>query len=182
MAHEERVAEALRAHRSALRAFVRARVPGAEVDDVLQTAALRAVEHAPTLKAPEHVRAWLYRIHRNVITDAARSRARGGRLVPADMDALPEAAAPGEAEICGCSLGQMHQVRPSYASILALVDTGGASLAEAAQQLGISVQNATVRLHRARKALRQRMLEHCGVTNVRDCLDCRCADDGCCAV
>lgn len=181
MKRAETVARALREHHAQLRAFVRARAPAEEVDDVLQTAALRAVERASSLNEPERVRAWLYRIHRNAIYDSGRSRVRSQRFEASDMDDMPDAPDT-PAEVCGCSLSQMKRVRPSYASVLALVDTNGLSLREAAQQLGISVQNATVRLHRARKALREVMLEHCGVENVRDCLDCRCAEDGCCPV
>ncbi|MEL6347697.1 MAG: sigma factor-like helix-turn-helix DNA-binding protein [Myxococcota bacterium] len=69
---------------------------------------------------------------------------------------------------------------PTYASVLALIDADGASLVETAQQLGISVNTAAVRLHRAREALRRAMREHCGVQNARDCLECRCVFDGCC--
>ena len=31
------------------------------------------------------------------------------------------------------------------------------------------------------KALRKHMQEHCGVSDPRDCVDCRCVEDGCCA-
>lgn len=179
--HAESIARSLREHAGALRAFVRARVPPAEVDDVLQTAALRAVEGSASLNEPGRVLAWLYRIHRNVVYDSMRSHARSEEIVLSDMDALPEGPAR-DAEICGCSLSQMKRVRASYASILSLVDADGASLREAAQMLDISIENATVRLHRARKALRKTMREHCGVESVRDCLDCRCADDGCCSI
>ncbi|MEM1025744.1 MAG: sigma factor [Myxococcota bacterium] len=178
----ESIARALREHGEALRAFVRARVPRADVDDVLQTAALRAVEGSASLKDPERILAWLYRIHRNAVHDSRRSRARSDRVMAAHIDEVPENPIGPEAEICGCSLSQMKRVRPSYASMLSLVDAGGASLAEAAQLLEISVQNAAVRLHRARRALRTRMREHCGVERLRDCLDCRCAQEGCCAI
>ena len=182
MARAERVTEALVEHQGALRAFVQARVPPTEVDDVLKTAALRAIQASNSLNDAQRVRAWLYRIHRNVIHDSMRARARGERLTSPDLDAIPHDLPETETDICACSLNQMQHVRPSYASILALVDAGGASLREAAEQLGISIENATVRLHRARKALHKLMLEHCGVQSVRDCLDCRCADERCCPV
>ena len=96
---------------------------------------------------------------------------------------LPDAPGP-VAEVderCDCSVAQAKSLSPNYASVLNLVDMRGASLTEAATALGITVNNATVRLHRARKALREAMLEHCGVQSARDCLDCRCVSDGCCA-
>jgi RNA polymerase sigma-70 factor (ECF subfamily) len=55
------------------------------------------------------------------------------------------------------------------------------SLIEAAARLDITHNNATVRLHRARKALRDAMEAHCGVTDPQACAACRCVDDACCA-
>ncbi|MEM9730704.1 MAG: sigma-70 family RNA polymerase sigma factor [Myxococcota bacterium] len=175
-----RVEDALRANRSRLAAFVRARVPASDVDDVLQIAAVRAIEGAASLNDTERVLPWLYRIHRNVAADETRRRARHDRWVESD-DAAPEVAAPVADSMCRCSVAQAKRMRPSYAAVINLVDIRGASLAEAARQLGISANNVAVRLHRARKALRQSMLEHCGVTSLRDCADCRCVHEGCCA-
>lgn len=184
----EAVAQALAEHAGSFRAFVRKRVPSAEIDDVLQLAAMRAVERATSLEDPERVVAWLYRIHRNVIADVRRKRESRQRVL--DSAALDRAAsalpatsmtpAP-SASACACSLAQAKGMNASYAEILELVDMGDLTIAEAAEVLGVSTNNATVRLHRARKALRRRMLEHCGVTSLRDCTSCRCVEDGCCA-
>ena len=84
-------------------------------------------------------------------------------------------------ETCQCSLAQAQRLPDSYASILALVDAQGFSLVEAAARLDITRNNATVRLHRARKALRNAMEAHCGVTDPQACAACRCVDDACCA-
>lgn len=170
----ECVVAALRVHGAELRRYVRAKVPSADVDDVLQIAAMRAVEKAGALRDPGRVLPWLYRIHANAIADAARKRARDRRLI----DAMAAEVEPVEAEavpVCDCSIAQVRQLSPSHASILDLVDIGGASLTKAAQILGITVNNATVRLHRARNALKKRMLERCGVTSLRACLDCGCS-------
>ena len=141
-------------------------------------AALRAVERAERLEDPARVRAWLFAIHRNLVTDVLRQRARRDRLLDS-LEAQPSEPASAQ-DCCDCSVVQARQLRPSYASVLALIDTGGASLAEAAQKLELSVNNTAVRLHRARKALRKAMHDHCGVQSAQDCLDCRCTFDGCC--
>lgn len=177
----EVVARALDEHASKLRHFVGARVPADSVDDVLQSAAMRAVERSGSLNDPTRVLAWLYRVHRNVIADTLRKRGSSERML--DRDAVPAAEAAGPAGAsCDCSLAQAQRLSPAYAAVLALVDSGDATLAEAAEELGISTNNATVRLHRARKALRKSMLEHCGVQSARDCVDCRCVVDGCCTL
>ena len=163
---------------------MRARVPASEVDDVLQVAAMRALERHASVQEPTRIRAWLYRLHRNVVVDVLRTRQSRARLdartqqEPAEDVQWP---APLLDAMCRCSLTQARLVPEPYASMLALVDVGDATVAEASAQLGISPNNGAVRLHRARKALRKRMLEHCGVSSLRECADCRCVDDGCCA-
>lgn len=175
------VADALRELRPELDAFVRARVPAQDVDDITQLAALRAIERAETLDDPMRVRAWLYRIHRNLIVDTYRARSREQRHVDTEGE-VPDPIETDAEDPCACSVIQAKRLRPSYASILSLVDTGGLGLDDAARELEITPNNATVRLHRARKALREAMLEHCGVTDPRACAGCRCVDDVCCTV
>ena len=179
------VATALRRHRGKLEAFVRARVPTPEVEEVLQAAAVRALERRATVREPERLLAWLYTIHRNVITDAVR-KAGSRRRLTAHARAEPGRDAiqwpsPLLDEQCRCSVTQARGLGERYASILSLVDLGDHSVAEASKVLGISANNGAVRLHRARKALRKRMLEHCGVSSARECAQCRCIDEGCCA-
>ena len=174
------VADTLRAQRADFEAFVRARVAPQDVDDILQLAALRAIENAGTLEDPGRVTAWLYRIHRNLIVDTYRRRATEQRHVDADTD-VPERTISLDDDPCSCSVIQATRLPESYASILALVDTEGVQLREAAVQLDITPNNAAVRLHRARKALREAMFEHCGVTDPAACAGCRCVDDVCCA-
>ena len=185
LATRDLVVEALAQHRAALAGFVRARVPAADVEDVLQVAAMKAVEAHHTLDDPSRVLPWLYRIHRNVVSDATRKRRSLERLAErAERETTHDAAIVwpnhGRDELCRCSVVQTQFVAEAYAEILRLVDLGEMSVPEAAEALGISSGNAAVRLHRARKALRQRMLEHCGVTSLRECADCRCVDEGCC--
>ncbi len=178
----ELVAKALRAHGNELEAFVRARVPSAEVDDVLQTAAIRAFEKAESLQDPARVLPWLYRLHRNIVTDEMRKQASRQRLVDDTASALEVPTQQDTRDPCACSVSQARRIKPpAYASILLLVDTGDASLAEAARILGISANNAAVRLHRAREKLRKTMRKHCGVTSLRECADCRCSHEGCCS-
>jgi RNA polymerase sigma-70 factor (ECF subfamily) len=49
-----------------------------------------------------------------------------------------------------------------------------------AAELSITPNNAMVRLHRARTALKARLKEHCGTDNARSCTDCGCEERGCC--
>ncbi len=179
MGKDELIARTLCDKRADFEAFVRARVRSEEANDILQLAALRAIERADSLDDPARVVAWLYRLHRNLIVDVIRKRSSEHRVIDSAAE-VPDQAPPPSSDPCACSLTQASHIHSAYSSILSLVDIGGMRLSEAARTLGITVNNATVRLHRARRALRKQMLEHCGVSNPRDCANCRCVYEGCC--
>ncbi|MBO6891622.1 MAG: sigma-70 family RNA polymerase sigma factor [Roseibium sp.] len=175
----ECVASALHAHRGELRRYLASRVPSEDVEDVLQIAALRAIERSEDLRDPALVLNWLYRVHANIVVDLGRKKASERRL----QEAMALEAEPVERSHepnCRCSVAQARQLGKNYASILDLVDISGKSIAHAARTLNISVNNATVRLHRARAALKKRLQEHCGVTSPSACNDCKCSYEGCC--
>lgn len=177
----EFVMQAAKAHEAELRGFLRARLSSeADVDDVLQKAFLRALEGAGTLRDPSKVRPWLFRLLRHTLIDHRRAAGlRGARLILSDT--LPEAAPPSAPDnTCECSIRLLDTLTPSYAAILRRVAIEGAEIAEAADELQISTNNAMVRLSRARQALRERLMEHCGVSSVRACLSCACVEQRCC--
>ena len=175
----ETVMKALEAHRPRLRAFVERRIAPQHVDDVLQAAALRAMEKAEGLKEPEKALAWLYQVHRSTLADSGRKLAHHRRFEESSKD-TENTPAEEAMEHCNCSFTQAQGLKENYAKILELVDVRGESIADAARQLEITENNALVRLHRARAALRATMLEHCGVTSPEDCNSCRCSEEGCC--
>lgn len=168
------VMAALMAAREELLAFARRRVrSGADAEDLLQQALMKATEHAAELREPEHVRAWFYRILRRTIADHhAKWALREAKLemLAGDM----EEATAEEVAVCGCSLGRLEALRPDYASIVRRVDLDEEPLAEVAEALGITVNAATVRLHRARKALRADLLDFCGTCSASQCASCSC--------
>lgn len=165
--------EQLLAKRPAFLAFVRARVPAADAEDLLQQALFRASSRLETVRDGERVDAWFYRVLRNAIADHHAQLARGAAGLSAlarEADAGP----PVEASVCRCSLGVLETLSPDYAAILRRVDIDELSMAEIAAELGITVNNAKVRLHRARIALREALLAFCGTNSVKACLACTC--------
>jgi len=54
------------------------------------------------------------------------------------------------------------------------VDLEERSVSEVAHEVGVTPNNATVRLHRARQALKTRLEGTCGACAARGCLDCSC--------
>lgn len=102
------------------------------------------------------------RILRAVSVRAARCRPlllRRGLLVRPLVPAWPQTAPswgprePSE-RACTCSVTQLRALPPAYADIVQRAILGTGTLPQAPDALAIRTNNATVRLHRARKALR----------------------------
>ncbi|APR84041.1 DNA-directed RNA polymerase specialized sigma subunit, sigma24-like protein [Minicystis rosea] len=171
--------EILAPHRETFLAFLRRRrVSPAAAEDMLQQSLLRVAERAATLRDPNAALPWFYRILRRALaeqSDARAPRAARYEVLTADPgEAAPEEPPPDEAASCACALGLLDSIRPEYAAILRRVDLDDEPLASAAAALHITPNNAGVRLHRARKALREALQERCGVDSLRACLDCGC--------
>lgn len=158
--------------------FLEQRVDGRETArDILQRAYLTGLERQGTLRNPERVVAWFYRLLRNAIIDHYRhtgveSRAlerfrleQAGRVQPE-----PEL----ERQICSCISDLIPSLRPEYAELIRDVDLAGQEIAQVAKRLQITANNARVRLFRARRALRRALIETCGVCAQHACLDCGC--------
>lgn len=139
-----------------LRSFV-------EAEEVVQAFALRALERAEQLREPLAVRGWLRRIFDTTLVDhCRRSTGRRSREVPFEVqlhDRADEAeAAPAMvADPAGVVVGLLPRLKPEYAEVIRQVDLMERSHAEAAGTLGITVNNLTVRLHRARGSLRAQL-------------------------
>lgn len=162
------VAEAVVARRRELVGFARRRV-GDAAEDVVQDATLRALKKAEQLTDPAAARAWLFTIVRRVIAER-REQPR----VPREADPSLEV------DGCDCVVAQVDALPPAQAALLERVIVEGANVTQLATELGITPNNAWVRLHRARQALKVRLKDHCGTDSLRQCLDCGCLERGCC--
>lgn len=167
-------AEAIAEYRSELVGFVRRRA-GHLVDpeDVVHRAAARALASPAGLRDPARARPWLYRIVRNTLVDELR----GLGLPMAELpDELPDPDPPAftDGRPCQCAMDIARSLKPEYQAILERAVLDDVAVTEVARELGISANNATVRLHRARNALRAAVTARCGTASMRDCLDCSC--------
>jgi RNA polymerase sigma factor (sigma-70 family) len=164
------------------RAFLRKRVSDdAVVEDLFQQCLLRAVERHHTVNNQESVVAWFYRILRNAVIDYYRSRATQEsrqQVFEKEVDVLHDREAPPpddvKAAVCACLDDVVNTLRPGYSELIRRIDLRGESTADVAKALQISSGNATVRLHRARQALRDRLEKVCGVCTKHGCLNCTC--------
>ncbi len=176
------VLQPLLARESAFRAFVRRRISDdALAEDVLQQGLVRAVEHQHALAQTDNVVAWFYRILRNAIVDVYRARAAEGRKTEAfekELAAIGGDRSPAPDElhptICACLERLLPALRPAYAELLRRIDLEGQSPEQVAQALQITHNNLTVRLHRARQALRTSLEQTCGLCTKHGCVQCTC--------
>ncbi len=146
-------------------------------EDILQNAYLRALEHAAGLRTNESATAWFYRILRNAVIDHYRHRTVEDRALTQWATELETAVAPFDFThdtVCRCIAKVLPTLTPSYSIILKEVDLDEGTLAAFASRHGIKPANATVRIHRARRALKQRLIETCGACAIHECLDCNC--------
>lgn len=165
-------------HRIFLR-FLERRVGSREIaEDLLQDVFGRALARIDTLRDEESVVAWFYQALRNAVVDHHRRTDASARALAAFAAELePAVPAPAIAdEICACVSRLAATLKPEYADALQHIEIGGDSLAAYARARGISTNNAGVRVHRARAALRKQLIASCGTCAEHGCVDCSCRE------
>jgi len=156
--------------------FLRPRVPTVDdAEEILQAAFVKAVEKSQDIRDEESATAWFYRLLRNALIDFYRRRSTAGKVLHAATEVFSEA---DEQElqrtVCRCVGELIPTLKPEYAEVLRRVDVEGESVPAAAAALGIQANNAGVRLHRARAALKTSLEQSCGTCASHGCLDCSC--------
>lgn len=166
----------LEGHRKFL-AFLERRVGSREAaEEILQSALAKAVEQEGSLRE-ETVVAWFYRLLRNALVDHYRRQSAEQRALEvrrAEAKDVTEDDPEVERTVCECFKGLLPTLKPEYSEILQQVDLGESSVSDAAQSLGITPNNAGVRLHRARLALKSRLEQTCRTCAEHGCYDCTC--------
>jgi RNA polymerase sigma-70 factor, ECF subfamily len=138
---------------------------GADAEDLVQETLIRAHRGIHTFDG-RHPRAWLLTIQRNTWVDMNR---RKRLLIADDPEGLRQRAAEGadgrtgpEEQVLdrmleGPLVDALHSLSAVHREVVLLVDADGLTYAEAAGVLDIPVGTVMSRLHRARRALRQRL-------------------------
>ena len=165
--------------RQAFLNFVRSSVHDLdEAEEILQRASLKIITGVDGVRDAERTEAWIYRILRNEVADYFRRRAvRSKRITELSPEALSESLASQpshQPEFCPCAMKELPKLHPNYSDALRSVEMNGETLMAHANRKGISVNSATVRLHRARKSLRSRLETRCGTCAGAGCFDCHC--------
>lgn len=167
----------LLARRPEFLAFLERRVRDRAIaEDVLHDALARALTSGSPLRDPQALTAWFYQIMRNVLIDhsrrvGARERAHGGAALETPDTVEAEA---DRATACKCVTQLAGELDAKLAQAIQRVDVDGVSIAAYAEELGITPNNARVRLHRGRAALRADVRSSCGSCADTGCADCTC--------
>lgn len=166
------VTATLLAHRQVFKSFLASRI-GNETDaeDLLQNGLVKALERSAKIKDGEKAVAWFYQVLRNVLIDHVRSRSAATRRDDAWASSTITLADDGEIErqICACFEKMLPAMKPAQAELLRRVELRGEPVAQVAVAMGITPNNASVTLHRARSELRAKLVDFCG--------DCACLEN-----
>jgi RNA polymerase sigma factor (sigma-70 family) len=166
----------LDSHRRFL-AFLEPRVASPDdAEELLQAALAKAVQHEESLKK-ESVVAWFYRVLKNALADYYRRRDVEKRALDGhrEIKELTESESQDlEHTVCECFKALIPTLKPEYGEVLKIVDLEETSLTDASKSLGITANNAAVRLHRARLALKKSLEATCKTCAVHGCYDCTC--------
>lgn len=149
----------------------------ATAEEILQSAFARAVETGVPADDSQGAVSWFFAVLRNAVIDHYRQRSTESRAIEKlATDGVPEIADPElRDEVCACFRRLLPTIRADYAAILEKVDLEDRPVSDVARELGITSNNASVRLHRARAALRTQLERSCGACATHGCLECSCA-------
>jgi len=181
-ASPEVVAVLVENHRRFL-AFLERRVGSRDVaEDILQDAFVRGLTRAGQLRDRESVVAWFYRALRNALIDHWRRTSSERRIfedAAAGADAEPAVDPDLMKTVCECATALLDTLKPEYAEALRRVELEDVSVKDFAREKNVTPNNASVRLFRAREALRRQIERSCGTCAEHGCLDCTCGASTC---
>lgn len=163
-------------------AFTRKRVGDLHLaEDLVQEGLVKALGADRKPMDSEDTVAWFYRILRRTIIDLYRRRAARSRALDRFEQELPESPSPSDTRVlCACFKRLLPAVPEAYRELVERIDLQGEDPSLVAQELGLTRNNLTVRLHRARRHLRDALSKNCQACSKHGCLDCTCgnAEDG----
>ncbi|WP_223479486.1 RNA polymerase sigma factor [Oricola indica] len=171
--------------RSAFLGFLMKRLGNrADAEDVLQEFCMRVLARKDQLREVDRMDAWLYAVLRSALNDHYRKSGRFSRLIDAvALEAQSAVVADDPVEdmdvICECVKGLVTELRPTDAELIRRIDIDNDDRAAVAAELGLRPGTLNVRLHRARAALGDALLAHCGPCCRHGFDDCSCSPPGC---
>lgn len=141
-------------------------------EDLIQETFLQALRSLPSFRGDAKITTWLYSIARNVALSRIRRSRRYSYLesdtlehvqatTEGDLSNKADRSSPADDTVRSEEMQLLHdaigELSPSYREVVKLRDLEELSTREVAKRLDLSRVNVRVRLHRARKALREQL-------------------------
>jgi RNA polymerase sigma-70 factor (ECF subfamily) len=132
-----------------------------DAEEVAQETLLKVFENFDQLREPERVRAWVFRIAKNVCLMQRRKSVFAPEELPLEID-VPDAGEAPERQVLSSELRAVidrviAELPPIYRAVVLLRDIEELSTEDTAQVLDLSVDVVKTRLHRGRAAMRQKL-------------------------
>ena len=149
------------------RYFVRLVGDHATADDLLQDTLLKIARGLPQFEGRSSVKTWAFSIATRVATDHFRRPESRALMVDVDETEHPPDSDPDIDErlvideMSGCVREVIDSLPGDYKTAIVLHDLQGLTATEVADIAGCSVATAKIRIHRARRRLKQALEQEC---------------------
>ena len=146
-------------------------------EDILQDAFVKTLQKQEDARDETSSVAWFYRTLRNAVIDHYRrtgARSRALETLASELEGATEPPPELHDAVCGCVTRLASTLKPEYETAIRRVDVDGAPVQDFAAEAGITPNNASVRVFRAREALRKQVKASCGTCADHGCLECSC--------
>ena len=137
-----------------LRRYARRHCASNDVDDAVQDAMWIVARRVPSLRVAAALSSWLFVTVRRLCLRLLRQQAPTEAL---DEESPFQAAESQDALRLDLARA-LETLRPIYREVLVLVDVMGHTVPEASEALGVGLETAKSRLHRARALMRQQLV------------------------
>lgn len=159
--------------------YLSSRVESRETaEEILQSAYIKGLKREGSLKDSEKVTAWFFRLLKNALTDYYRHKAAEKRALEGFGSENEREQVQKDAEleknVCQCVNRVMKDLKPEYVDVLQKAEVEEKSIKDLASKAGTTPTNMSVRLHRARASLKEKVLQACGACADHGCLNCTC--------
>jgi RNA polymerase sigma-70 factor, ECF subfamily len=147
--------------RGPLKAFIAKRISNqANAEDMVHDVFVKIHDRIDTLQEPDKLTPWIYQIARNSIIDSYR---KNHQLVNSDdlLEIEQHESIDGPDDLSRMVQSMVEKLPSQDKEALLMSDFQGMKQAEIAQRLGISLSGAKSRVQRARKKLKELLLECC---------------------
>ena len=178
---EPKLIEAILASQKKFIFFLESKVKSRDIaEDIFQTSILKALKNGKDLKDDEALIPWFYQILRNSVMDYFRENkkfAKKSKEIEHFISELSNERSFNESSkelLCACFKELIKTLNPAYADLLNEIDLGEGDIQNLAHKKQTSLNNLTVKLHRARKALKESLELTCGACTKHGCLNCTC--------